>query len=85
VTSHNQAAATTAVMSGAATTGNVTGAWQVTAIGDDPQPANSPADLYVVVEDSAGKSATATDPTLVTAAAWTQWKIPLSSYGEPGG
>jgi hypothetical protein len=80
VTSHNQAATTTAVMSGAATTGNVTGVWQVAAIGDDPQTANSPADLYVVVEDSAGKKATATDPALVTAAAWTQWKIPLSSF-----
>ncbi len=80
VTSHNQTVTTTAVMTGAATTGNVTGAWQVLAIGDDPQPANSPADLYVVVEDGAGKKATATDPTLVTAAAWTQWKIPLSSF-----
>jgi hypothetical protein len=80
VTSHNQAATTTAVMSGAATTGNATGAWQVTAIGDDPQTANSPADLYVIVEDSAGKKAAATDPTLVTTAAWTQWKIPLSSF-----
>jgi regulation of enolase protein 1 (concanavalin A-like superfamily) len=80
VTGHNQAAATTAVMSGAATTGTVTGSWQVLAIGDDPQPANGPADLYVVVEDSAGKKATATDPALVTAAAWTQWKIPLSSF-----
>jgi regulation of enolase protein 1 (concanavalin A-like superfamily) len=80
VTSHNQAAVTTAVLSGAATTGTVTGSWQVLAIGDDPQPANSPADLYVMVEDSAGKKATATNPTLVTAAAWTQWKIPLSSF-----
>ena len=80
VTSHNQTAVTTAVLSGAATTGNVTGSWQVLAIGDDPQPANSPADLYVVVEDSAGKKATATDPALVTAAAWTQWKIPLSNF-----
>ena len=80
VTSHNAAATTTAVMSGAATTGNVTGSWQVLAIGDDPQPANSPGDLYVVVQDSSGKTATATNPTVVTTAAWTQWKIPLSSF-----
>ena len=80
VTSHNAAATTTAVMSGAATTGNVTGAWQVTAIGDDPEPANSPDSLYVTIQDSAGKTATATNPTLVTTAAWTQWKIPLSSF-----
>ncbi|MCX5645604.1 MAG: discoidin domain-containing protein [Phycisphaerae bacterium] len=42
-------------------------------------PANSPADLYVTVQDSAGKTATATNPTAVTTSAWTQWKIPLSS------
>ena len=79
VTSHNAAATTVAVMSGAATTGNVTGSWQVAAIGDDPETANSPADLYVIVQDSAGKTATAINPTAVTSAAWTQWKIPLSS------
>ncbi len=81
VTSHNAAATTTAVMSGAATTGNVTGAWQVAAIGDDPQTANVAADLYVAIQDSAGKTATATNPTVVTTAAWTQWKIPLSNFG----
>jgi hypothetical protein len=80
VTSHNRNATTTAVMSGAATTGNVTGgSWQVLAIGDDPQPANDPADLYVTVQDSAGKKATATNPTAVNSAAWTQWQVPLSS------
>ena len=42
-------------------------------------PANGTGDLYVTVQDSAGKTATATDATLVTAADWTQWKIPLSS------
>jgi len=80
VTSHNAAAITTAVMSGAATTGNTTGTWQVATIGDDPQPANTPADLYVVIQDSAGKTAVATNPTAVTIAAWTQWKIPLNSF-----
>jgi regulation of enolase protein 1 (concanavalin A-like superfamily) len=80
VTSHNRTATTTAVMSGVTTTGNVTGSsWQVQAIGDDPQPANDPADLYVTVQDSAGKKATATNPTAVTTGAWTQWQIPLSS------
>jgi len=81
VTSHNVNATTTAVMSGVATTGNVTGAsWQVQAIGNDPQQANSPADLYVIVQDSAGKTATATHPTIVTSAGWTQWTIPLSTF-----
>jgi hypothetical protein len=77
--SHNTAAINTAVMSGVATTGNVTGNWQVVAVGQDPQPANSPADLYVVVQDSAGKTATATNATLVTTGTWTQWKIPYST------
>jgi hypothetical protein len=81
VTSHNVNATTTAVMSGATTSGNVTGAsWQVLAIGNDPQPANAAADLYVTVTDSAGKKATATNATAVTTAAWTQWQIPLSSF-----
>jgi regulation of enolase protein 1 (concanavalin A-like superfamily) len=80
VTSHNAAATTVAQMSGAAATGNVTGQWQVAAIGDDPETANSLADLYVTVRDSAGKTATAANPTAVTAAEWTQWKIPLSSF-----
>jgi hypothetical protein len=36
--------------------------------------------LYLVVEDSSGKSATVihSDPTAVTAATWKEWKIPLS-------
>ena len=80
VTSHNAAATTVAVMSGAATTGSVTGSWQVAAIGDDPETANGPADLYVTVQDSAGKTARATNPTAVTSSAWTQWKIPLNSF-----
>jgi hypothetical protein len=80
VTSHNVGATTTAVMSGAATTGAVTGgSWQVLAIGNDPQAANGPGDLYVTVQDSAGKTAKATNPTAVTSADWVQWKIPLSS------
>jgi len=37
--------------------------------------------LYVVVEDSSGKTAVATqaDPAAVKAGTWTEWKIPLSS------
>jgi hypothetical protein len=85
VTSHDATATTTAVLSEAATTGNVTGSqWQVAAIGDDPETANSPADLYVTVQDSAGKIATAVNPTAVTTGAWTQWKIPLSSLAGVG-
>jgi regulation of enolase protein 1 (concanavalin A-like superfamily) len=79
VTSHNTAATTTAEFSGAATTGGVTGAWQQAWIGDDPDRTNGADKLYVAVEDSAGKVAVASDPTLVNAGAWTEWQIPLSS------
>jgi len=59
------------------TTGGVTGSWQGAVI-DSPQ-YNGKANLYVAVEDSAGKVATASDPALANTAAWTEWKIPLSS------
>ena len=80
VTSHSAAATTTAEFSGAATTGSVTGEWQVAEIGADPEPANNPAPLYVVVQDSAGKSKVVThpDPAATTIATWQQWRIPLS-------
>ena len=81
VTSHDSAATTIAQLSGAATTGGVTGSWKEAWIGDDPDRTNSAAGLYAVVEDSAGKSVVVThpDPAAVNLAAWTQWKIPLSS------
>jgi regulation of enolase protein 1 (concanavalin A-like superfamily) len=79
VTSHNSAAITTAVMSDAAVTGSVSGDWQVATIGDDPQPFNSPTDLYLTVQDSSNKTATVTNASAATSAEWTQWKIPFSS------
>ncbi len=38
--------------------------------------------MYVAVEDSAGKAATVVnpDPAAVLTTAWTEWKIPLSSF-----
>jgi hypothetical protein len=53
------------------------GSWQTKEIGllrNNPQP------LYVIVEDSTGKKATAVDPNaaVVNAMKWTEWKIPLS-------
>ncbi len=79
VTSHNATATTTGVFSNVSTTGNVTGSWQVQAIGV-AQPANDAAPLYVVVQDSAGKSKAIThpDPAATTLATWQQWRIPLS-------
>jgi regulation of enolase protein 1 (concanavalin A-like superfamily) len=79
VTSHNANATTTAEISNVSATGTVTGQWQALAIGA-AQRANSPAPLYLVVEDKAGKKATAVnaDPAATTVAAWTQWRIPFS-------
>jgi hypothetical protein len=39
---------------------------------------NSPSDLYVMIEDSSGKTATATNATAVTSADWMLWVIPQS-------
>ena len=81
LTSHAPGVVTTATFSGVQITGDVTGQWQVAEIGVD-QPGNSPDDLYVVVEDSDGKTATVLnpDPAAVNAMAWTEWKIPLSNF-----
>jgi hypothetical protein len=85
VTSHNANAAATGVVSNVATTGNVTGAWQVQAIGV-AQPANDAAPLYLVVQDSAGKSKTIVhpDPLATTLATWQAWRIPLSDISAGG-
>jgi hypothetical protein len=42
---------------------------------------NGAGSLYLVVEDSGGKSAVVTypDPAIVTTTSWTEWKIPLDS------
>jgi hypothetical protein len=82
VTSHNAADASTAVFSNITTAGGVTGAWKVAAVGAEAQPANSQDDLYIVVEDAAGKSVVVTnpDPAAVNARAWTEWRIPLTRF-----
>jgi hypothetical protein len=54
-----------------------TGEWQTKEVG---LPRNSPQDLYVTVEDASNKKATATNPAIVTAGSWTEWRIPLSSF-----
>jgi regulation of enolase protein 1 (concanavalin A-like superfamily) len=86
VTSHTVTATTTAEFSGTATTGGVTGQWEVAEIGDDPEPANSPAPLYVAVQDSAGKVKVIShpDPAATTLATWQQWRIPLSELSAGG-
>ena len=85
VTSHNVNALTTAEFSNVATTGNVTGAWEVAEIGV-AQPSNSPDQLYVAVEDSAGKSKVVNHPdrAATTLPSWQQWRIPLSEFTAAG-
>jgi len=81
VTSHNSNAVTTAEFSDIALTGGVSGLWQVAEIGVD-HPGNSQDDLYVALEDSAGKVAVVPhpDPEAVLSTDWTEWKIPLSEF-----
>jgi hypothetical protein len=84
VTGHDSGTAI-GVFSNIATTGNVTGSWQVQAIGV-AQPTNDAAPLYVVVQDSAGKSKTIVhpDPAATTLATWQEWRIPLSDLSAGG-
>jgi hypothetical protein len=84
VTGHDSGTAL-GVFSNIATTGNVTGAWQAQAIGV-AQPANDAAPLYVVVQDSSGKSRTIMhpDPAATTLATWQAWRIPLSEISAGG-
>ena len=85
VTSHNTTAMTTAQFASVSTTGNVTGSWDVQAIGV-AQPANDAALVYVTVQDSAGKSKTIThpNPAATTLATWQQWRITLSDLSAAG-
>jgi len=79
VTSHNANALTMGEFSNVATTGGVTGAWEVAEIGV-AQPGNAAGQLYVVVQDSAGKSKVVNhpDPAATTLVGWQEWQIPLS-------
>jgi hypothetical protein len=85
VTSHTATAATTAHYSGVTMTGSVAGGWDVEPIGV-AQPENSPAPLYVTVQDSAGKSKTVIhpDPAATNAVTWQQWRIALSDISAAG-
>jgi len=64
-----------------ATTGNVNGAWAVETIGGDHPEGNGAGQLYVTLEDAAGKTATVTHPAgngAVFLAGWNEWAIPYS-------
>ena len=85
LTSHNVNATTTAEFSNVQTAGGVSGQWQVAEIGAD-HPGNTRDDLYLVVQDSAGRPGVAVhpDPDAVLATEWTEWKVPLSDLTAAG-
>jgi len=78
VTSHASGENRTFEFDSISTSGGVSGVWQGVAINASRQ--NSSQDLYVTVRDSAGKQATVADATAVTAANWTEVRIPLASF-----
>ncbi|MEN6427813.1 MAG: LamG-like jellyroll fold domain-containing protein [Phycisphaerales bacterium] len=59
-------------------TGTITGAWQGVLINSPRY--NAAANMSLTLSDSAGKSATATNATIVTSADWTRWTIPMSDF-----
>jgi regulation of enolase protein 1 (concanavalin A-like superfamily) len=63
------------------TGGNITGQWQTADIGV-AQPANTPEQLYVALQDSAGKIKVINHPDAKATLAgdWTQWTIPLTDF-----
>jgi len=60
------------------TTGTITGAWQGVVIANTEY--NVAANMHLLIQDSAGKSGTATNADLVTSADWTRWAIPMSDF-----
>jgi hypothetical protein len=83
LTSHAAAVLASAEFSQVATTGNVTGQWAVETIGPAQPEGNSAGQLYVTLEDAAGKSATAVHPAgdaAVLLGGWNEWAIPFSEF-----
>jgi F5/8 type C domain-containing protein/uncharacterized protein DUF1349/glycosyl hydrolase family 115 len=85
VTSHSAGNPTSAEFSGMATTGNVTGDWEVVAIGV-AQPGNDPESVYVAVTDGAGHTAVMIhpDPEATTLAQWQEWAVSLDTLSAAG-
>jgi hypothetical protein len=84
VTSHQAGEQRTMQFDSIATTGNVTGSWLGAQI--DGSQYNDPAGLYVIVEDSTGKTKVVAhpDPAAAATGTWTQWAIPLSDFTSAG-
>ncbi|MGE5296659.1 MAG: discoidin domain-containing protein [Solirubrobacterales bacterium] len=77
VTSHAAGENRTYEFDNISMTGTVTGAWQGAVVNSSQY--NSAQDMYLIVEDSNGKTAKATSATAALTADWTAWKIPMSS------
>ncbi len=86
VTSSDPGLPATAVFSDIGTTGDVTGDWQVAAIGGDWQTRNALQKLYVRIEDIAGKYASVVYPDVevVLATEWQKWHIALAEVRAAG-
>ena len=87
LTSHNVNAICVAEFSDVSTTGNVTGDWQVQAIGAAmPTTGNDVEPLYVALEDTANnvKVVTHSDPNAVQGSAWQEWNVALEEFGSAG-
>ncbi len=80
VTSHDAAVVTAAEFSGLSMTGSVSGNWQTADVGVAQPEGNSSEPMYVTIEDSAGKTATATNPdeAITGRMSWQHWAIPYS-------
>jgi hypothetical protein len=84
ITSHAAGEDRTFQFDSITTTGSVTGTWQGTQINSPAY--NDAAGLYVIVEDSTGKSKLVThpDPAAAAIGVWTRWAIPLSDFTSAG-
>ncbi|MGE5293398.1 MAG: LamG-like jellyroll fold domain-containing protein [Solirubrobacterales bacterium] len=80
--SHDAVIVTGAEFSDVATTGGVTGAWQMAEIGVAQPAGNSAEPVYVTVKDSSGKSKTVMSSESAASArmSWQEWVIPLSEF-----
>jgi hypothetical protein len=85
VCSHNSTVATYADFSDVATTGNVTGNWEIAEIGTAQVGGNSVERLYLTVKDSS-KTATLLCPDALATGRfdWQQWLVPLSDLTAAG-
>jgi len=83
LTSHSAGVVNTSEFSNVSAAGGVTGQWQFAEIGVDHQ-LNDPADLYVVVQDSFGRTATMTYADGALFDEWTPLDIVLADVAAEG-